>query len=376
MPFTLHRFRLLLVLTKTVCLLVLYLPTLVQAETKTIVSEATYSMGDGETPFFAEAMVLLKAKQRALEEAGTYVESYTHVRNLDLTVDEIKTIAGGVMKTEIIEQNRAQEGNGFRFYVKIRALITTDKIEDLARRIKGRNVAEENNKILEDYARINRNLDLLKHQIAESKTEPERELILDKIREVETQFRQVRLTEMTLYKRLLSGEELSAQVSKALLTQQKYEEEEVKRAEWQKHALKDLLETLRNNGFTLLIDPPKVGVNLSEPESITLGFPVTINASDQLKRAIKDLGKAYSGDIPWTAEMEVEKALINLVLSLSVFLKNGSEHTGGPYTLTFKSLRSYDLNFIFRQRTILCPVEIPRQFVEQLASVEGRVSMQ
>ena len=79
-----------------------------QAETKTIVSEATYSMGDGETPIFAEAMVLQKAKQRALEEAGTYVESYTHVRNLDLTRDEIKTIAGGVMKVEIIEQSRTR----------------------------------------------------------------------------------------------------------------------------------------------------------------------------------------------------------------------------------------------------------------------------
>ena len=53
------------------------------ADTKTIISEAIYSMGDGETPSSAEAMVLQKAKQRALEEAGTYVESYTHVRNLD-----------------------------------------------------------------------------------------------------------------------------------------------------------------------------------------------------------------------------------------------------------------------------------------------------
>ena len=47
------------------------------AETKTIVSEATYTMGDGETPTFAEAMVLKKAKQTALEQAGTYLESYT-----------------------------------------------------------------------------------------------------------------------------------------------------------------------------------------------------------------------------------------------------------------------------------------------------------
>jgi hypothetical protein len=118
-------------------------------------------MGDGETPSFAEAMVLQKAKQRALEVAGTYVESYTHVRNLDLTVDEITTIAGGVMKTEIIEQNRALEGNGFRFYIKIRALVTTDKIEDLSRRIKGGNVAEENKKVLEAYARLDKDPPLI-----------------------------------------------------------------------------------------------------------------------------------------------------------------------------------------------------------------------
>ena len=124
MPFT-YTYRLPIVLGAVSLVVLLSLSPRVQAETKTIVSEATYSMGEGETSLFAEAMVLQKAKQRALEEAGTYVESYTHVRNLDLTIDEIKTIAGGVMKTEIVEQNRAVEGGGTRFYIKISALITT-----------------------------------------------------------------------------------------------------------------------------------------------------------------------------------------------------------------------------------------------------------
>lgn len=375
MPFA-YTFRLPVVLGTVSLVVLLSHSTLVQAETKTIMSEATYSMGDGETPIFAEAMVLQKAKQRALEEAGIYVESYTHVRNLDLTEDEIKTIAGGMMKTEIIEQSRAQEGNGFRFYIKIRALVTTDKIEDLARRIKGRNVSDENRDILERFAKIESTISRLERELAESKTETERELILDKIRVVETEFRQVRLTEMTLYQRLLSGEELSAQVSKALLTQQKHKVEEQKRSEWQEHALKVLLETLRNNGFTLLIDPPEIDVHLSKPESTTLAFPVTISSSDQLKRAIKDLEQAYSGDIPRSAEIEVDKALSNLALSLSVFLKNGSEYTGGPYTLTFKSVQSYDLKYIFQQQRAFGRVGIPSPFVEQVTYVEGRVSMQ
>ena len=85
MPFRIHPYRpfhLPIALLNFVCVLALCLPALVQAETKTIVSEATYVMGDGETPSFAEAMVLQKANQAALENAGTYVESYTHVRNL------------------------------------------------------------------------------------------------------------------------------------------------------------------------------------------------------------------------------------------------------------------------------------------------------
>lgn len=45
--------------------------------TKTIVSEATYSMGDGETPSFAEAMVLQKAKQRGIAWRGIVPNSHS-----------------------------------------------------------------------------------------------------------------------------------------------------------------------------------------------------------------------------------------------------------------------------------------------------------
>jgi hypothetical protein len=52
------------------------------AETKEIISEGTYNMGDGETPSVAESRALLKAKQIAVEQAGTYVESYSKVKNI------------------------------------------------------------------------------------------------------------------------------------------------------------------------------------------------------------------------------------------------------------------------------------------------------
>jgi hypothetical protein len=122
---------------RTLCILALIFPVLVQAETQTIISEGTYTMGDGETPNFAEAMALQKAKQVALEQAGTYVQSYTKVRNLDLTTDEIQTIAGGIIKLEILQKTRTLLGDGLRFYIKVAATVTTDRMEELARRIKG-----------------------------------------------------------------------------------------------------------------------------------------------------------------------------------------------------------------------------------------------
>jgi len=49
----------------------LLLPSFALAETKEIISEGTYNMGDGETPTVAESRALLQAKRTAVEEAGT-----------------------------------------------------------------------------------------------------------------------------------------------------------------------------------------------------------------------------------------------------------------------------------------------------------------
>ena len=96
------------------CLCILATPLFVLAETKVLTAEATYTMGDGETPSFSEAMVLQKAKQIALEQAGTYVESYTKIHNLDLTVEEIQTIAGGVVQVDVLEKKKSLVGDGDR----------------------------------------------------------------------------------------------------------------------------------------------------------------------------------------------------------------------------------------------------------------------
>ena len=112
-----------LLLLALACLCILATPLPVLAETKVLTAEATYTMGDGETPSFSEAMALQKAKQIALEQAGTYVESYTKVQNYNLTSEEIQTIAGGVLQVEVLDKSRTLIGEGLRFYIKIKGEI-------------------------------------------------------------------------------------------------------------------------------------------------------------------------------------------------------------------------------------------------------------
>src|SRR3972149_5438881 len=50
--------------------LFLFSPSFGFAETKEIISEGTYNMGDGETPSVAESRALRQAKRTALEQAG------------------------------------------------------------------------------------------------------------------------------------------------------------------------------------------------------------------------------------------------------------------------------------------------------------------
>jgi hypothetical protein len=187
-----------------VLVLVVSHPLSAFAETTTLTAEATYTMGDGETPSFAEAQVLQRAKQVALEQAGTYVESYTKVQHLDLTTEEIQTIAGGVLTIEVLDKSRALVGDGLKLSIKIKATVTTDKMEELARRIKGRNVAEEYTKLQEEYARLSREVETWKQLAAKTSAGPERDAAFSQIRDREQAFVRTQKNEAAFFERLVS----------------------------------------------------------------------------------------------------------------------------------------------------------------------------
>ena len=114
------------------------------AETKEIITEGTYIMGDNDTPADAENRALTNAKRSAIEQAGTYIESYSQTQNLQLTKDDIETIASGDLQTTIMDKKRIPVSDGnMSFWVKIKCIVNTDSLAMLQSKLKDSKVQSQ-----------------------------------------------------------------------------------------------------------------------------------------------------------------------------------------------------------------------------------------
>ena len=66
------------------------------AEVRTLTATGEYRMGDNDTRTDAKRLALLDAKRLALEQAGTYLESVTEVKNLQVSRDELRAYTAGI----------------------------------------------------------------------------------------------------------------------------------------------------------------------------------------------------------------------------------------------------------------------------------------
>ena len=154
---------------------------------KVIVAEASYVMGDADTLAWAEENVLLKAKRKAVEEAGVYIEASSQdvetisggktSRTNSLGV---RTIAAAVTATEILETRRSLENDRLVFYVKIRATIEMDKLEAAIKRLKSdEQLAIHDRQLQAENSQLKTQLDRLRRQLYDSspsQNEPTQEL--------------------------------------------------------------------------------------------------------------------------------------------------------------------------------------------------------
>lgn len=143
-----------------------------KAELKTFVRQYTYEAGEADSKLSSRAIALEQVKRELLEELGTYLESFTEVQNYQLTKDQIIVLTAGVVKTTIL----GEDWNGKEY--KLTAKIETDPhkvIEDIARLRDDRKKTEELEHANAKADSALREIEILKQEYAEAKTDQEKE---------------------------------------------------------------------------------------------------------------------------------------------------------------------------------------------------------
>jgi len=166
----------------------LFTPTWGFSETTEIVSEGVYNMGDGETPVIAEGKAVEQAKRFAIEQAGTFVKSYSKMKNFQIAEDEVQVLASGIMEVTVLDKKRTVTGDAIKFWVRIKAIVHPDKVEIMAEKIRDQGLAEDYAKMKDAYEKSQQEIDELKKQLSATKDQTDRRQIVAKITEQEKSF--------------------------------------------------------------------------------------------------------------------------------------------------------------------------------------------
>jgi len=110
--------------------MVLFLCSSALAGTREVITTGKYVMGDLDTKTKAKNFALLDAKKMAMEKAGTYLHSFSEVKGLRLTKDEVLSLAAGTMSVEILEETWDMQGENPVITLTIKAKIDTSDLEE------------------------------------------------------------------------------------------------------------------------------------------------------------------------------------------------------------------------------------------------------
>jgi tetratricopeptide (TPR) repeat protein len=144
---------------------------------KVAIADASYVMGDGDTLAGAEENALIRAKRKAVEETGVYIEAasqdvekHAGGNTTRLNSLSIRTIAAAITETEFLEKRRTLENDRLVFYVKIKATINLDTLEDAIKRQKAyEQLAEHHHQLHAENAQLKAELDELRKQARDTR---------------------------------------------------------------------------------------------------------------------------------------------------------------------------------------------------------------
>lgn len=248
-------------------------------ESKSITAESTYLMGDGESPFYAEEMVLQKAKQAALEQAGTYVETYTLTKNYDLSSEEIQVVSAGLMQVDIMSRSRRLAGEGLQFHIVIRAQVNLENIETIAQRIRDRNAVQEYVQLRKDYIKLVRDLELWKQAAKIAGPGTDREELVARISEQQKDVIKLQHAEEGLFTRIVSGQALLGEAQQYRLH------------------LRTLLETIREKGQQIYLGKITTHPSSYSPGMTVLQIPITLSVAPSLHELLAGEASTAGGEI-------------------------------------------------------------------------------
>ncbi len=176
------RFSKLAVLT---ILIVILLPVYSYSEIKIIEAESTYIIGDNDSKIDARRIATQEAKRKALETAGTYVESLTEVKNMAVTKDEIKAYTAGIVETEIISEEMKGTTERPEIYIKARCKVDSDVlIKQITSYKQSEDLKTQLSAVLQENEKLKKERDQLTSKLATEKDKTKAEVLrkdIDKV---------------------------------------------------------------------------------------------------------------------------------------------------------------------------------------------------
>ncbi len=171
-------------------LLLMFYVQPVSAANQVIETIGEYLVGDGETMAAGLEHARKEAIRKAAEQAGTYVKSYSKVRNMALEEDLIEVVASHAMKITTLPETRQMTGSAVRILVPIKAEIIEDELEQTIRRtLKERQELDDYRQLKERMQQQASELENLKKRLTESTVAKDKQTIIEQIGKNERQFR-------------------------------------------------------------------------------------------------------------------------------------------------------------------------------------------
>lgn len=154
-------------------------PALAQSLT-VVEAEATYVMGDGDTLAGAEEIALLRAKRKAVESVGVYIEAVSQDietsskgATTHRNAQAVRTITAAITQTEILEKRRSLDGDRLTIDVRIRATVNLEALKDAVKRLQSdEQLAEHQRQLETENTQLKSQLDRLRQQFQTANTAP------------------------------------------------------------------------------------------------------------------------------------------------------------------------------------------------------------